>query len=387
MLRALWFFIRVGLIVAVAVWVASQPGDVALTWFDYTFKVQMGFFLLCLLAIILFSIFLYNVIDTFMSFPASYRRYREIKSREDGYRALTLGLTAVAAGDKKVAAKQAKKTAKLMPDDMGLPKLLQAQAARMEGKSEEARKHFAAMMDNKDAAFLGVRGLLQEALDHEDYRGALKLAHGALESHPKQPWVLKTVYDLQIKAKGWNGAQQTLKRLEKTDSMTRGKVISDRAVLSIAEGEEKLEGGYIPQALELFKRAHRILPEFAPAAVRLARLYKQEGKRRAAMGVIKKSWKLQPHPELEEMWMELMTPSKAAVGAERAKWKDKLTGGAVVVYGDKEWVCTQSGRVYPEWHWITDGGFNTLVWDEPRAGVLSRFEESSVPHEVLSGPD
>lgn len=187
MIKALWFALRTGLFIAAAVWIADQPGDVRIDWKDYTFTLQLGFFLLLIVVAIMLSIFLYRVIKTFVDFPRSLGRYNEIRRKEKGYEALTIGLTAVAAGDARVALAQAKKTRKFMPEDTGLPLLLQAQAARLDGREEDAARSFTALLEDKNASFLGVRGLLQRALDGDDPAAALSMARKALDLHPKQP--------------------------------------------------------------------------------------------------------------------------------------------------------------------------------------------------------
>src|SRR5262245_23719039 len=107
MLKALWFMIKVGVLTAAAIWIAERPGTVKIEWLEYTVTVHVGLGLLVVVGTMLLAIFVYNIIRTFVDFPKAYRRYSEIKSREKGYRALTLGLTAVAAGDAKAAVYQA----------------------------------------------------------------------------------------------------------------------------------------------------------------------------------------------------------------------------------------------------------------------------------------
>ncbi|MGB0719227.1 MAG: heme biosynthesis HemY N-terminal domain-containing protein, partial [Bdellovibrionales bacterium] len=207
MIKALWFLIKIGVVIAAIIWVADHPGSVRIEWLDYVFTVNTGLFFAALLAVVLASIFIYRVIRTFVDFPASYRYYSEIRARKKGYDALTRGLAAVAAGDAKTAQKEAAAVRGLLPDDNGLPVLLAAQAARLNGDDEAAEESFHVLLEHKDASFLGVRGLLQAALEDGDYEGGLAMARQALARHPKQPWILKTVYDLEIRNCHWGAAQ------------------------------------------------------------------------------------------------------------------------------------------------------------------------------------
>ena len=42
MIRALWYIVKVGLLIAVVVWLADRPGTVNVEWQDYTVRAQAG---------------------------------------------------------------------------------------------------------------------------------------------------------------------------------------------------------------------------------------------------------------------------------------------------------------------------------------------------------
>jgi len=416
MVRTVWFVIKLGLLIALLVWLAEQSGTVNVAWMGYDIRMHVGLFLVGLVAIILMAIFIYNILDAFVNFPASWRRYREVRSLEKGYRAVSLGLTAVAAGDTKAAGKQAKTARKFMPDDTGLPLLLAAQAARLDGREEDARSSFAVMLEHKDTAFLGVRGLLQSALDQEDYSSALTIAEGALKTHPKQPWILKTVYDLQIKNENWDAAGEALKTLEKVGGIDKVQAVSDRAILLVVRAMGFEGQGSSAEAIKLYKAAIKIDGGLLEAAIPLVGLYKSEKKVRAAKGLIEKVWKIAPHPALADLWMGLMPVKKRddkAARMARAEALIKMNPNHVEGYlavareamdqrlwgparealrkaeeiepeervyemlvqleglaGDYEeaerlrmnelvqaspaprWVCAETGRIYAAWHWF-----------------------------------
>lgn len=439
--RALIFLIKISLMAALAVWVADRPGTVQIDWLSYHLKMNLGLFLLSILAFTLLSIFIYNILRTFITLPASLKRYKQIKYREKGYKSLTLGLSAVAAGERRDALKFARQTGKYLPGDTGLPLLLKAQAERLDGREDDARKSFALMLENKDAAFLGLRGLLQAALDRGEYIKALNLARTALDSHPKQRWILKTVYELEIRALDWEAARSTLKKLKKAKALPRARAKYDEAALLIAEGEAQREAGFVVKALQNLKAAHKTAPDFVPAALKLAQQYRRENNRRAAVRVIEKTWKLNPHPILTQLWEDLITPSKKNNKTARLKWFEKLitmnpesTEGYIAnaretlaqqLWGktrehlnraaeirpskeifklktelekrsgapseevqhamqktesappDKAWICRETGQIYPAWHWAPEGMFNTLEWRTPQNEAHKILQEEN----------
>ncbi len=324
MLKALWFMIKVGLLVAIVIWVAERPGFVKIEWMDYTFTVHVGLFLVGALGVILAAIFLYNTIKTFVDFPSSYKRYREIKDQSKGYEALTIGLSAVAAGDTKVAVKQAKRAAKYMSGDTGLPLLLQAQAARLNGDEAAALESFAVLLEDKNAAFLGVRGLLQAALDREDYSKALELAQHALSLHPKQPWIIRIAYDVHIRLREWNDAFDMVRRAEKTKTLTKDEARSERVAILIAQADELSALGDNDAALQKLKAAFKLDAGFAPTATRLSRLYLETAQRKKGVSIIKSAWKVAPHPNLAHVWGMLMSSKRAGEALGRMRWYEKL---------------------------------------------------------------
>ncbi|HBR69655.1 MAG TPA: hypothetical protein DEA55_09800 [Rhodospirillaceae bacterium] len=274
MIRAIIFMVKVALLVALAVWVADRPGTVAIEWMEYKLTLQMGVFLLLFLLTVLLAIAIFGVIKGVADFPKSFRRYREYVRRDKGYKALTLGLTAVAAGDAKSAQYQAHRATRMLKDDNGLPLLLKAQAARMNNKEDEARETFALLLQDKNAAFLGVRGLLQAAIDAQNYPKALELGREALRLHPKQPWILRMVYDLEIKMQDWEAARKTLYRAEKAGAVEAPKAKSDRVAMLLAEADSALQEDHRELALGILKKAHAQDPTFAPTVTRLAKMQK-----------------------------------------------------------------------------------------------------------------
>ena len=98
MIRALWFLIKVGVVVAIAVWLAEQEGSIVIDWAPYKLTFHVGLFLFSLFVLLFLSNLLFSVIKGTLDLPKSLRRYKDITDREKGYRALTIGLTAIAAG-------------------------------------------------------------------------------------------------------------------------------------------------------------------------------------------------------------------------------------------------------------------------------------------------
>ncbi|HTK85468.1 MAG TPA: heme biosynthesis HemY N-terminal domain-containing protein [Patescibacteria group bacterium] len=324
MLRALWFVIKTGLLVAVAVWVANRPGQIDINWQGYEIKTQVGLALLAVLILVLFSLLLYKILHAFVTFPASWNRYRDYGRRHKGLRALTLGLTAVAAGDAKMANYHSHRARKFMAHDKGLTVLLEAQAARLKGDDKAAHGFFEKLMANSDTSFLGLRGLLVNALERGETNQASELAQRALALHPKQPWALRMAYDLKVRQGHWNDALKLLEQGIKQKALDEGRAMRDRVALLLQEAEEFMRSGNEGAALARLKQARNADPAFVPAALALAKHYLSRDNLKAAADVIEKAWKEHPHPELAELWHEAIPKKMGKDSAGRMKWFERL---------------------------------------------------------------
>jgi len=324
MIRALLTLIKIGIVIAVVVWVAENPGTITVDWLNYKLTFHVGLFLLFMLGVVVLGMFIFSVFKTFFDLPKNLSRYRDIKHKEKGLKALTLGLAAVAAGDKKSAAYQAYRASKFLDEKSALPKLLQAQSARLQGNELDAARAFMELMDDSDASFLGVRGLLQSALDSGDYEGALELGHRALESHPKQGWILSIVYDLEIRARNWDSARKILYRAEKNKTITSEKANSDRVAMYLAEAAFAKENGEEKVYARALNKAYKIDPYFPPSVVRLSRMHIERNKKKAAVTAIRKAWAHYPHPSFVALWEEVRTVPAKDDPMNRVRWFEKL---------------------------------------------------------------
>ncbi len=324
MFRALLFAIKVGLVAAAAMWVVNRPGEAQLDWLGYHITMHVGVVLLGLLVILLFILALHRMVLAIAALPKSWKTRRKKGQQEKGYQSLTQGLTAVAAGDCRQATDKADKVRQLWPQDKGLSLLLEAQAARLRGEEDVARSAFQKLLQNKDTAFLGLRGLLANALESGDTKRALELAQQAQKMHPREPWIIKMVYDLEIQEKQWQLADQTLKRAQRFKAIDEKQAKSDGIVMLLARAEKEQNKEGKTHSLKYLKAAHKADPAFVPAAQWLAAAYIERGKKHLAKAVLERTWKENPHIDLIPLWDQSAPKSKKADGAARLRWFEKL---------------------------------------------------------------
>ncbi len=215
MLRWILILLILGIFAFAAGWLADHPGFITLDWLGYRITQSVALLIVELLVLVAIAIVLFRIWSSIAHSPRSVRKWRDERRQREGYQAISRGFVAVAAGDGETATRHARRAEALI-DDWPLTMLLSAQAAQLQGDDKAAEKFFTAMLDRPSTEFLGVRGLLGQALKREDWKEALGLARRAHRLNPKSEWVTQTLYELQKKTGEWSGATATLEEFGKT---------------------------------------------------------------------------------------------------------------------------------------------------------------------------
>ena len=320
MIRIVAFVVAVIVVAAVATWISEPPGRVEMAWGDYMVETSPG----VLAAAIAVAAAIVLVIAAVVRFvwigPRRVALARRRRRERLGYRALTQGLVAAAAGDPKRARRLARR-ANLMLDEPPLTLLLSAQAAQLEGDDQAARGYFEAMLDQPATAFLGLRGLLVQAERTGDTARALELAEQAFALRPEPPWVLTALLELQTRAGRWSDALITVKQARRHGAVSEDVGRRREAGLLFERARALRELGEIKDALRIADEARAADVSFLPAALLGAGLAKEAGRDNAAQRAVTEAWRHCPHPALGRLFLALHADRTAV---ERLKRVEKL---------------------------------------------------------------
>jgi HemY protein len=302
MWRVLLYLIQIGILAAVAVWIANRPGTILVEWFGQRIEAPVWVAVVLVLVLMTVAAFVYHLWRLLATAPRKIAHRRASSRRRHGYRALTQGMVAVAAGDALEARRQQQRAATLL-DEPPLTLLLAAQAAQLEGDETAARRYFEEMLKRPETAFLGVRGLLMQAMRTGDTTAALRWAARAHAERPEAAWATATLLDLQLQNGAWEAAERTLREAQRLKAIGSEEANRKRAVLlsEAALRSEDRTGQALPSAREAVKLA----PDLLPARLALTRLLTLAGRRREAAKTIEQAWALQPHPALASAYSAL----------------------------------------------------------------------------------
>jgi HemY protein len=426
-LRVLVWFIVAAVVMLGAVWLAERPGTLTAEWRGWRIDTSVGVVLVVVLLLMLAGIALWLTYRSIVGAPGAFLEGWGDSRKRRGYRELTQGLAAVAAGDGVEAQKHARKAEALLSEP-ALTLLLSAQAAQLTGDREAARKTFTAMLEDDQMAFLGLRGLISQSLRDGDQVRALDYAERAFKLRPDTPWVVHSLFDMQAQIGEWKSAQATLEAGLRTKVITQNKGRTLKALLLVERSRAAERDEHDSDALALAREAFGLAPERIAVSRRLAEAQLKSGDAKRAMKTLERGWALSPHPDLAELYLKasgendplkrvgvvrkltaqkpddlesqlvlaqtaldaglwgearrylqtaggthppvrvcrLMAEVEERAHSDQAKVHEWL-GKAAIAPADKAWRCSACGAHHESWRSVCEscGAFGTLHWRAP----------------------
>lgn len=303
MIRILFLILLIFALGAGFAWLADNPGSIQLSIRGYEITISLMATAIISLLLIVVLVVLWVVVRALIRAPRALRRQTVDRRRELGHHALSQGMIAVAAGDAKLAAHYAAEMRHYARGE-AMTLMLNAEASQLTGDDMGARSAYEAMLARPETRILGLRGLYGEAKRRGDTAAARSFAEEAAKEKPGLGWAGNALLEYQAAGGEWAAALGTLAALMQAGTIdgTRGQRL--KAVLLTARAEE-LEPGDPEAARDNAVEAHRLAPDFVPAAVTAARLASRLGDARKASRVIETTWKVEPHPELAAAYMTI----------------------------------------------------------------------------------
>jgi len=302
MIRLLAFLFVLAIAAAGFAWIADRPGEVSVVWLGQRYETSVAVALLgVLLAAIAFTMF-WGLLRFVLRIPSLMSIAARARRRNKGYEALSRGMVAAGAGDAALALRAARAAEKHLGED-ALTLLLRAQATQLAGDRAGTERAFARMVDLPETRVLGLRGLHVEALRRGDANSAHHYAEQAQRIAPVT-WAGQALLDHHSAGQDWPRALAALEANLAQRSIDKPTARRQRAVLQTAIALD-LPPREAAEALRLSKEAAELAPDLVPAAALAARLLSGRGDLRKAARLIEASWKVQPHPDLAQAYLDL----------------------------------------------------------------------------------
>ncbi len=265
-------------------WVQHLTGAVSMTVGQTVIQMPLSVAVLALILLVALVYVLFRLAATVFSLPGAFRRGGERRQRRRGDAAVTNTLLALAAREPADARREAARATRLL-GETPQTLLLRAYAGSISGDEAEAEAAFEKLAERRDAAFLGLRGLLRLAIEREDFPRAAVLAREAEAAHPGAAWLRGERMQLALRTGAWSEALQ----LSHDDTPKAG----FGAAAADAEADPAL-------AHKLAKQAWKRDPSLPPATIAYARRLREGGREKAAFDVLRRGWTAAPHPDIAE---------------------------------------------------------------------------------------
>jgi HemY protein len=303
MIRVLVFLAVLALVALGASWLADRPGEVAVIWQGYRIETSVAVLVVAVLALAFVVVCLWSLVRMIIGLPSTIAFASRIRRRNRGYVAVSRGMVAVGAGDPAAARRHAHDAERWLGREP-LTLLLKAQAAQISGDRTAAEATFTEMLDDAETRVLGLRGLFVEARRKGDAVAARAYVTKAVELAPGVGWANEAMLEIQSAERDWRGALAKLEQRVAHRSIDKATARRQRAVLLTADALDRAEKE--PEAaLSSALAALKLAPDLVPAAALAGRLLAAKGNLRKAAKVLEANWKIEPHPDVAAVYLDL----------------------------------------------------------------------------------
>jgi HemY protein len=303
MLRVIFYF---AIVVALGFgfsWLADRPGELDVTFGGNHYNVPLITAAAGVVAIVAAILIIWWLIKSIIQSPYTLRRHFRARKRDRGYQSLSTGLIAAGAGDAEAARRMTKQAGKLLNSDQEpLIKLLEAQTAMLEGRSDDARKGFEAMIEDPETKLLGLRGLYIEAQRVGAREAARHYAAEAAKEAPQLEWASSAVMGQLCSEGDWDGALKLVEARKQALAHSKDVVKKERAALLTAKAMATVDVDHA-HAKAIALEANKLAPDLVPAAVVAARALFADGEVRKGSKILEAAWKCSPHPDIASTYV------------------------------------------------------------------------------------
>ena len=327
MIRIILFLTVIGVAALGAGWFIDRPGSVEIVWLDHRISTSVAVLVAAILLLSATAMIAWWLVVAIVRSPGRIARRVKMRRARKGHRAITRGLIAIGAGDKEAATRYAGEAKRLLPNEP-LTLLLGAQSAQLSGDRAAAERMFTTMTGRPDLKLLGLHGLYIEARRRGDMVAARAMADEAVKIAPAPLWAGGAVLEFRCASGDWSGALDALEANYKSGLVDRKSYRRQRAVLLTARAQVLVEQDRDSAKAAAFEAA-KLAPDLVPAAALAGRFHVDAGDTRKAARVIEAAWRINPHPDLAEIFVNLKPGDSARERLARAEKLAALSAGQI----------------------------------------------------------
>jgi HemY protein len=310
MRQVLGFLLVAALVIGGAWWIDHLVGAVSVQIGGITIDAPISVAVVFMLLFSVAAYWVFRVVEAVLGIRHLVRRGNERSTRRRGEQAVTNTLIALAAREAAVAKREVEKARRYLGDTPHTL-MLAASAHNLARDHDKAADALQKLSTHKEGSYLGLRGLLSQAVAREDWKRATELAGQIEKIRPGSAWTHNDVHD-----PGRPGDWQEALLLHKGDA-------PHAALAAAAADAETDPTRAILQAKDAFKRD----PGLPAAALAYARRLREAGKEKLAQDILRKGWARTPHPDIAAMALAPAPDRMARLKAGQALVSDAAESG------------------------------------------------------------
>lgn len=297
MLRILIYIALIAAVIAGAVHLADEPGQVTVLWQGWRIDTSVA---VLVIAVIVLTAIVYTLLRGWSAARRavqnfSARRYR--RRVHDGLQSMGDVMAALHNGDAALAARHLK-TAKRALGDHSTLDMLAGQVARAEGNREKEAALARALLDRKETRLSGLRELATIAMEAGEVDKALGYVREALSRKPRPAWAVRMQAALMMRTQDWAGALAAVSGSNAKGVFTAAETADLRADILLARARSELADSQPDLAVKSATLALETAPARAEAGALLVRALVAADKARKAQKTFAQLWGSHPSRDL-----------------------------------------------------------------------------------------
>ncbi|MEM7046605.1 MAG: hypothetical protein AAF442_03015 [Pseudomonadota bacterium] len=282
-----WTLIKIAVIGLVAVWLSFHPGQITMAWFG--FVIETSALVLALIVLVLAL-----VLSWLTGLWYRARLARQARRQRHQQQTFLRDLTLLSAGQTALPTRR--------KADPKLAALIQAQKA----EGTEAIKTFEDLCQWEETRFMGLRGLIELAVQDSATERALSLCDEAAQLDQRSPWLARTRLRLLLDTARWDEAYKVA--IDAVKLLPEGPQVV--ATVAIGRAWHLAKNDDLPAALQSARAALAQTPTFPPAIACLASLLVDNKQAKKAQRFLEKKYILAPHPDIARAYAHSRQPEK-----------------------------------------------------------------------------
>lgn len=326
MTRFFFFFIKLFLVLCIALFIAYTPGDVVFEWHGYRIHTTLDIFLGGMFILSAIFAFLYLFGQYFWRMPGRIFRAYELRKFKKGYKLLLTLQAEKEEGDSNSFLVNAQRIQTLLPSPV-LGGCLEAIAYEEKGDIHKASHLYTKACAYKEGRYLGFSNLARLYFKQKDFALAKQNALEGLQEKPKSTFLLFLLTYISLENEELQDAVTYVQQIKPDNEHQRDQKNRVKAYIWYKKAGQP-EISY-EERVELLSYAYEFSPTFIPATIAYAQVLVQEGKVSKASKVLENAWKEKQDKAIGQLYISLGGPSDSLEEFKRAKHLEQLVPSCV----------------------------------------------------------